>query len=144
MIIRAIDIIKIKECQKKDWKKQHKDQCKKLQQVFVPPPPPPRGTELEAQAAGGSGGAAAAGAAGAETSGNEEPEFLCPICLDNAERPTVKLNDIIAVVSPFEELSCIFTDYTDIDHYYFFAFCEMLPKFGLICTSGRQFRMRGL
>ena len=80
-----------KKCQKKDWKKQHKDQCKKLQQVFVPPPPPPRGTELEAQAAGGSGGAAAAGAAGAETSGsgNEEPEFLCPICLDNADDATV-------------------------------------------------------
>ena len=28
-----------RKCQKKDWKKQHRDQCKKLQQVFVPPPP---------------------------------------------------------------------------------------------------------
>ena len=27
-----------RKCQKKDWKKQHRDQCKKLQQVFVPPP----------------------------------------------------------------------------------------------------------
>ena len=28
-----------KKCQKKDWHKQHRVQCKKLRQVFVPPPP---------------------------------------------------------------------------------------------------------
>eukprot|EP00729_Bicosta_minor_P032699 gene32699-biopygen10626 len=28
-----------RKCQKKDWKQEHRGQCVKLQQVFVPPPP---------------------------------------------------------------------------------------------------------
>ena len=78
-----------KKCQKKDWKTVHREQCKKLQQVFFPPPAGWReradggGGERD----GGDGGAAAA-AGGGEGSGvgdDGEDDNLCPICLDNKD-----------------------------------------------------------
>merc|ERR1719272_2223497 len=43
------------KCQMKDWKKEHRGQCKKLQQVFVPP----KAGWREATAASTSGGGGA-------------------------------------------------------------------------------------
>eukprot|EP00729_Bicosta_minor_P021238 gene21238-biopygen4619 len=84
-----------RRCQKKDWKQEHRGQCVKLQQVFVPPPPGWRGAAAaEVAAASGGGGAAAAagGGGGAPTVViDEEDEFEnpCPICLDNEDDAAV-------------------------------------------------------
>eukprot|EP00729_Bicosta_minor_P028536 gene28536-biopygen31622 len=55
-----------RKCQKKDWKQEHRGQCAKLQQVFVPPPPGWRGSAaaVVAEASGGGGGGAAAAGRG--------------------------------------------------------------------------------
>eukprot|EP00729_Bicosta_minor_P004979 gene4979-biopygen2133 len=78
-----------RKCQKKDWKQEHRGQCVKLQQVFVPPPPGWRGAAAaKASGGGGSAAAAAAGGGGAPTvviDDEDEIENPCPICLDNEE-----------------------------------------------------------
>eukprot|EP00729_Bicosta_minor_P032612 gene32612-biopygen19391 len=56
-----------RKCQKKDWKQEHRGQCVKLQQVFVPPPPGWRGSAGAEASGGGGGAAAAAGGGGAPT-----------------------------------------------------------------------------
>eukprot|EP00729_Bicosta_minor_P033011 gene33011-biopygen12776 len=56
-----------RRCQKRDWKQEHRGQCVKLQQVFVPPPPGWRGSAAEA----------------------DEIKNPCPICLDNEDDATV-------------------------------------------------------
>eukprot|EP00729_Bicosta_minor_P032625 gene32625-biopygen27452 len=77
-----------RKCQKRDWKQEHRGQCVKLQQVFVPPPPGWRGSAgAEASGSGGSA-AAAAGGGGAPTvviDDDDEIENPCPICLDNED-----------------------------------------------------------
>lgn len=91
-------------CQMKDWKREHRGQCKKLQQtnpneqvtsqkVFTPSNP---AAAAEAAGGGGSDGAVTAvAAAGGEGDGStdeeEEDEFEnpCPICLDNEDDATV-------------------------------------------------------
>eukprot|EP00729_Bicosta_minor_P001968 gene1968-biopygen6026 len=84
-----------RKCQKKDWKQEHRGQCVKLQQVFVPPPPGWRGAAAaEASGGGGGGGgaAAAAGGGGAPTLVIDEEDGIenpCPICLDNEDDATV-------------------------------------------------------
>eukprot|EP00729_Bicosta_minor_P032685 gene32685-biopygen26488 len=85
-----------RRCQKKDWKQEHRGQCVKLQQVFVPPPPGWRDAAgAEASGGGGSAAAAAGGGGGAppvvidEEDGIENP---CPICLDNEDDATVDGN----------------------------------------------------
>eukprot|EP00729_Bicosta_minor_P004381 gene4381-biopygen16816 len=90
-----------RRCQKRDWKQEHRGQCVKLQQVFVPPPPGWRGA-APAEASYGSGGgggggsaAAAAGGGGAPTvviDEEDEIENPCPICLDNEDNATVDGN----------------------------------------------------
>ena len=83
-----------RKCQKKDWKQEHRGQCVKLQQVFVPPPPGWRGS-TGAEASGGGGSAAAAGGGGAPTvviDEEDEIENPCPICLDNEDDATVDGN----------------------------------------------------
>ena len=77
-----------KKCQKKDWKAVHREQCEKLQQVFVPPPAGWRelgggGGDSERGAGAEGGGAAAGGGSG--VGGEDEDENLCPICLDNKD-----------------------------------------------------------
>eukprot|EP00729_Bicosta_minor_P017327 gene17327-biopygen7473 len=72
-----------RRCQKKDWKQEHRGQCVKLQQVFVPPPPGWRGAAAEAGGGGGGGGKAAAAAVDIDDEdGIENP---CPVCLDNED-----------------------------------------------------------
>eukprot|EP00729_Bicosta_minor_P016962 gene16962-biopygen541 len=85
-----------RRCQKRDWKQEHRGQCVKLQQVFVPPPPGWRGAAAAegAAASGGGGGAAAAAAGGGGAPPvviDEEDEIVnpCPICLDNEDDATV-------------------------------------------------------
>eukprot|EP00729_Bicosta_minor_P032467 gene32467-biopygen20869 len=84
-----------RRCQKRDWKQEHRGQCVKLQQVFVPPPPGWRGSApAEGAAASGGGGsaAAAAGGGGAPTVVIDEEDELenpCPICLDNEDDAAV-------------------------------------------------------
>eukprot|EP00729_Bicosta_minor_P033105 gene33105-biopygen1981 len=82
-----------RKCQKRDWKQEHRGQCVKLQQVFVPPPPGWRGSAAAevAETSGGGGGGAAAGRGG----GGEEDELEnpCPICLDNEDYATVDGNN---------------------------------------------------
>ena len=58
-----------RKCQKRDWKQEHRGQCVKLQQVFVPPPP---GWRDAAAAAAGGGGGAAAGDGGGAGDGEED------------------------------------------------------------------------
>eukprot|EP00729_Bicosta_minor_P013103 gene13103-biopygen14212 len=85
-----------RKCQKKDWKQEHRGQCVKLQQVFVPPPPGWREAAAEAGGGGGGGGAAAASgkaAAAAVVEEEDEIENPCPICLDNEDAATVDGND---------------------------------------------------
>eukprot|EP00729_Bicosta_minor_P008540 gene8540-biopygen22933 len=80
-----------RKCQKRDWKQEHRGQCVKLQQVFVPPPPGWRGA-VAAEASGGGGSAAAAGGGGAPTGVLDEEDEIknpCPICLDNEDDATV-------------------------------------------------------
>eukprot|EP00729_Bicosta_minor_P032828 gene32828-biopygen3824 len=80
-----------RKCQKRDWKQEHRGQCVKLQQVFVPPPPGWRGAGVAevAAACGGGGGAAAAGGGGGAPpvviDDEDEIENPCPICLDNED-----------------------------------------------------------
>ena len=80
-----------KKCQKNDWKTVHREQCEKLQQVFVPPPAGWReraaggAGETDAGVEGGGGGAAAAGGEACAGGGEDEDENLCPICLDNED-----------------------------------------------------------
>lgn len=100
-----------KECQRKDWKKEHRNQCKKLQQVFVPPAPQcgegdcaaaasggdsgggvgdaaaaSGGGACDAAAAsGGGGGGGAAAAACAESDASDGPEHPCPICFEHED-----------------------------------------------------------
>eukprot|EP00729_Bicosta_minor_P032469 gene32469-biopygen20871 len=83
-----------RRCQKKDWKQEHRGQCLKLQQVFLPPPPGWRDA-AGAEASGGGGSSAAAAAAGGggaptvvidDEDGIDNP---CPICLDNEDDATV-------------------------------------------------------
>eukprot|EP00729_Bicosta_minor_P022490 gene22490-biopygen728 len=76
-----------RKCQKKDWKQEHRGQCVKLQQVFVPPQPGWR--DAAAAAAGGGGGAAAGDGGGAGDGEEDELENPCPICLDNEDDATV-------------------------------------------------------
>ena len=45
-----------KRCQKNDWKTVHREQCEKLQQVFVPPPAGWREAKAAADRDGGGGG----------------------------------------------------------------------------------------
>ena len=71
-----------------DWKQEHRGQCEKLQQVFVPPPPGWRGAAAEAGGGGGGGGKAAAAAA-VDIDDDDEIENPCPICLDNEDDATV-------------------------------------------------------
>eukprot|EP00729_Bicosta_minor_P032566 gene32566-biopygen11449 len=84
-----------RKCQKRDWKHEHRGQCVKLQQVFVPPPPGWRGAAAaEASGGGGGGGgaAAAAGGGGAPTAVIDDEDEIknpCPICLDNGDDATV-------------------------------------------------------
>eukprot|EP00729_Bicosta_minor_P009866 gene9866-biopygen25999 len=70
-----------RRCQKKDWKQEHRGQCVKLQQVFVPPPPGWRGAAAEA-GGGGGGGKAAEADVDDDEDGIENP---CPVCLDNED-----------------------------------------------------------
>ena len=88
-----------RRCQKKDWKQEHRGQCVKLQQVFVPPPPGWRGAAAaEGAAASGGGGSAAAAAGGGGGAPpvvideEDEIENPCPICLDNEDDATVDGN----------------------------------------------------
>ena len=84
-----------KRCQKNDWKTVHREQCEKLQQVFVPPPAGWREAKEAAERArgggGGGGGAAAAAAGGCGGGGAaaaaDDDDFAhpCPICLDNED-----------------------------------------------------------
>ena len=86
-----------KRCQKKDWKTVHREQCEKLQQVFVPPPAGWREAKEAAERAGGGGGgggaAAAAGGGGgggaAVAAADDEFAHPCPICLDNEDDANV-------------------------------------------------------
>eukprot|EP00729_Bicosta_minor_P010885 gene10885-biopygen23005 len=81
-----------RRCQKKDWKHEHRGQCVKLQQVFVPPPPGWRGAAAAETSGGGGGAAAAGGGGGAPTvviDDEDEIENPCPICLDNEDDATV-------------------------------------------------------
>eukprot|EP00729_Bicosta_minor_P008025 gene8025-biopygen19938 len=78
-----------RKCQKRDWKQEHRGQCVKLQQVFVPPPPGWRGAAAEAGGGGGGGKAAAA----VDIDEENEIENPCPICLDNEDDATVDGND---------------------------------------------------
>ena len=82
-----------KRCQKSDWKTVHREQCEKLQQVFVPPPAGWREAKEAAERDGGGGGGAAAaaggGAAGAAADDDAEFGHPCPICLDNEDDATV-------------------------------------------------------
>lgn len=81
------------KCQKKDWKKEHRGQCKKLQQEFMPPPPGWGGAATGV--GGGSCGAAAAAGGGEASSGDpesdssDEYENPCPLCLDNEDDATI-------------------------------------------------------
>ena len=84
-----------RKCQKKDWKQEHRGQCVKLQQVFVPPPPGWRGAAAAEASGGGGSAAAAAGGGGAPTvviDDEDEIENPCPICLDNDDDATVDGN----------------------------------------------------
>ena len=77
-----------KRCQKKDWKTVHREQCEKLQQVFVPPPAGWREAKAAAERdEGGGGGAAAAAGGGGGAAGDDDDEFAhpCPVCLDNED-----------------------------------------------------------
>eukprot|EP00729_Bicosta_minor_P013105 gene13105-biopygen14214 len=76
-----------RKCQKKDWKQEHRGQCVKLQQVFVPPKPGWRGAKAEA--AGGFGGGGKAAAAAAAVDIDDEIENPCPICLVNEDDSNV-------------------------------------------------------
>eukprot|EP00729_Bicosta_minor_P007502 gene7502-biopygen19925 len=84
-----------RKCQKRDWKQEHRGQCVKLQQVFVPPPPGWRGGVAAEASGGGGGGGAAAAASGRAAVVEEEYEIEnpCPICLDNEDDSTVDGND---------------------------------------------------
>eukprot|EP00729_Bicosta_minor_P032700 gene32700-biopygen10627 len=75
-----------RKCQKKDWKQEHRGQCVKLQQVFVPPPPGWRGAAAEA---GGGGGGGKAAASAVVIDDDDDDENPCPICLDNEDDATV-------------------------------------------------------
>eukprot|EP00729_Bicosta_minor_P032842 gene32842-biopygen23593 len=74
-----------RKCQKKDWKQEHRGQCEKLQQVFVPPLPGWRGAAAEAGGGGGAAAAASGRAATAVVEEEDEIENPCPICLDNED-----------------------------------------------------------
>eukprot|EP00729_Bicosta_minor_P010055 gene10055-biopygen17001 len=71
-----------RKCQKRDWKQEHRGQCVKLQQVFVPPKPCWRGAAAEAGGGSGGGKAAAAAVDIDDEDGIENP---CPVCLDNED-----------------------------------------------------------
>eukprot|EP00729_Bicosta_minor_P032963 gene32963-biopygen3882 len=75
-----------RKCQKKDWKQEHRGQCEKLQQVFVPPKPGWRGAAAEA---GGGGGGGKAAAAAVDIDEDDEIENPCPICLDSEDDAAV-------------------------------------------------------
>eukprot|EP00729_Bicosta_minor_P007000 gene7000-biopygen5174 len=79
-----------RKCQKRDWKQEHRGQCEKLQQVFVPPKPGWRGAAAEAGGGGGGGGGKAAAAA--VDIDDDELENPCPICLDNEDDADVDGN----------------------------------------------------
>eukprot|EP00729_Bicosta_minor_P022703 gene22703-biopygen29461 len=84
-----------RKCQKRDWKQEHRGQCVKLQQVFVPPPPGWGGAaaaEVAAAPGGGGCAAAAAGGGGAPTVVIDEEDEIknpCPICLENEDDAAV-------------------------------------------------------
>ena len=82
-----------RKCQKKDWKQEHRGQCVKLQQVFVPPPPGWRGAAPADASGGGGSAAAAAGGGGIAPTvvidKEDEIEYPCPVCLDNEDDATV-------------------------------------------------------
>eukprot|EP00729_Bicosta_minor_P015350 gene15350-biopygen20154 len=82
-----------RKCQKKDWKQEHRGQCVKLQQVFVPPPPGWRDAAAEAGGGGGGGKAAAAAVDVDDEDEDEDEDGIenpCPICLDNEDDATVE------------------------------------------------------
>eukprot|EP00729_Bicosta_minor_P021129 gene21129-biopygen25357 len=79
------------KCQKRDWKQEHRGQCVKLQQVFVPPLLGWR--DAAAAAAGGGVGGGGKAAAAAVDVDDDELENPCPICLDNEDDATVDGND---------------------------------------------------
>ena len=80
-----------KRCQKNDWKTVHREQCEKLQQVFVPPPAGWREAKAAAERAGGGGGggggaaAAAGGGGGGAAADDDDFAHPCPVCLDNED-----------------------------------------------------------
>eukprot|EP00729_Bicosta_minor_P004601 gene4601-biopygen13990 len=78
-----------RKCQKRDWKQEHRGQCVKLQQVFVPPPPGWRGAAAEAGGGGGGGKAAAVAVVDVDDEDEDGIENPCPICLDNEDDATV-------------------------------------------------------
>lgn len=79
-----------KDCQKKDWKEEHRKQCAKLQQVFSPPSPRGGGAAgVAAAACGGDTAAASVGPENPQGGGEVEVENPCPICLDNADDANV-------------------------------------------------------
>eukprot|EP00729_Bicosta_minor_P032753 gene32753-biopygen11635 len=78
-----------RKCQKKDWKQEHRGQCVKLQQVFVPPPPGWRGAAAAEVASASDGGGAAAAGGSAGIVDDDEIENPCPICLDNEDDAAV-------------------------------------------------------
>ena len=82
-----------KKCQKNDWKTVHREQCEKLQQMFVPPPAGWREAKdaAERDEGGGGGAAAAAGGGGGGAAADDDDEFAhpCPVCLDNEDGATV-------------------------------------------------------
>ena len=71
------------KCQKKDWKTVHRNQCKKLQQVFVPP----KAGWREASAL--SAAAIDSASAGGSIASADEIENPCPVCLDNEDDAVV-------------------------------------------------------
>eukprot|EP00729_Bicosta_minor_P022491 gene22491-biopygen729 len=74
-----------RRCQKRDWKQEHRGQCVKLQQVFVPPPPGWRGAAPADGASASDGGGAAAAGGSAGIVDDDEIENPCPVCLDNED-----------------------------------------------------------
>ena len=85
-----------KKCQKNDWKTVHREQCEKLQQMFVPPPAGWREAKDAAERdEGGGGGAAAAAGGGGGGAAADDDEFahVCPVCLDNEDAACVDGKD---------------------------------------------------
>ena len=90
-----------KTCQEGDWEKEHRPNCKKLQQLFVPPPAGWRETKEEAERACGHGGGAAAVGCGGGVAVDDDDEFVhvCPICMDNEDDAVIDGQDCVMCCS---------------------------------------------